>query len=269
MSRWPLHRAPEDLIRPPQVPRGSLLVLAPHADDEVLATGGLIRLHIERGDRVRVVFLTDGSRGGFREERDDAYVKLRESEAVAGLEVLGVTDHAFLSYPDRGLKDAPDLAARIADELAAFRPDAVTVTSPFEIHPDHLAAGAGLMTALELLEARGEPIDPRILLVEIGGPQIANWILDISGGDLMDRKRRALRCHASQLADADFEDKMLALNRYRTVNCGEREILYAEAYLELRRHELPVMLESLESLLPLVERNRPSATWGAPAAGES
>ena len=41
---WPLERAPEDLIRPPQVPRGRLMVLAPHADDEVLATGGLIQV---------------------------------------------------------------------------------------------------------------------------------------------------------------------------------------------------------------------------------
>ena len=105
-ASWPMRRAPEDLIRPPQVPRGSLLVLAPHADDEVLATGGLIQVHLANGDRVRVLFLTDGSRGGFRSDRDEEYVKLREREAVAGLGVLGVTDWGFLRHPDQGLSTA-------------------------------------------------------------------------------------------------------------------------------------------------------------------
>lgn len=257
---WPLRRAPEDLIRPPQVPGGSLLVLAPHADDEVLATGGLIQVHAARGDRVRVLFLTDGSRGGFRDDRDAEYVKLREREAVAGLEVLGVTDWAFLRHPDQGLSTATDLPAQIAAELDSFRPDVLTVTSPFEVHPDHLAAGAALAAALPLASA---DLDPRILLVEIGAPHVANWILDISSGDLVANKCKALACHASQLADADFEDKMLGLNRYRTVNCGEKSVRYAEAYLELRAQDLTPMMQSLQTLLPLVERTRPSVSWAA------
>ena len=256
---WPRSRAPEDLIRPHQVPGGSLLVLAPHADDDILATGGLIRVHVERGDRVRVLFLTDGSRGGFRTEVDREYVALREREARAGLAELGVTDVGFLGHPDQGLLGAEEeLGGQIAGELLTFRPDLVTVTSPFEVHPDHLAAGAALARALDAVE-----LDPRVLLVEIGAPCVANWILDISGGDLMERKKRALACHASQLADADFEDKMLGLNRYRTVNCGERTVIYAEAYLELRSADLAPLVGSLRHLLPLVERARPSATWPA------
>jgi len=262
---WPLSRAPEDLIRPPQVPPARVLVLAPHADDEVLASGGLIQVHVDRGEAVRVVYLTDGSRGGFRTEKDEAYVALRESEARAGLEVLGVRDCAFLRHPDRGLGSADELPDQIATELATFRPDAVLVPSPFEIHPDHLAAGMALAAALDLVRARegGAGLDPRILLVEIGAPHLANWILDISGGELMDRKVRALACHASQLADADFEDKMRALNRYRTVNCGERDVRYAEGYLELRARDFSELLAGLGRVLPLVERCRPSAAWAA------
>ena len=44
-------------------PRGSVLVLAPHADDESLGCGGAIVLHHRQGDRVKVVFATDGAAG--------------------------------------------------------------------------------------------------------------------------------------------------------------------------------------------------------------
>jgi LmbE family N-acetylglucosaminyl deacetylase len=254
---WPRSRAPEDLIRPDRVPAGSLLVLAPHPDDEVLATGGLILTLTDRGDPVRVVFLTDGSRGGYRSDRDVEYVRLREREACDGLAVLGVRDRVFYRYPDRGLEAADDLAGRIAEEIDRFRPTAVTVPAPFEIHPDHLAAGAALARALRSTSHR-----PRILLNEIGAPHVANWILDVT--ELMDRKKAALSCHRSQIADNDFVDKMLGLNRYRTVNCGEREVRYAEAYLEILPEDLEPLLRAAAILLPLVERRRPSASWFAP-----
>ena len=39
-----------------------VLVLAAHPDDEVLGMGGTIAVHTDRGDEVRVVVVTDGSR---------------------------------------------------------------------------------------------------------------------------------------------------------------------------------------------------------------
>jgi LmbE family N-acetylglucosaminyl deacetylase len=235
-------------------------VLAPHPDDEVLATGGLILTLTDRGEAVRVLFLTDGSRGGFRADRDEDYVRMREGEAIAGLEAMGVGQWEFFRVADRSLAPTEELAERIAEEIDRFRPAAVAVPSPFEIHPDHLAAGALLARALSI-----SPHRPRILLSEIGAPHVANWILDIT--DLMERKKTALQCHASQLADNDFVDKMLGLNRYRTVNCGERQVRYAEAYLELRPEDLDAFLRAAEILLPLVERRRPSLSWFGSAPG--
>jgi hypothetical protein len=46
------------------VPRvKTVLVLAPHMDDETIGCGGAILAHIAGGARVEVVFVTDGSRG--------------------------------------------------------------------------------------------------------------------------------------------------------------------------------------------------------------
>jgi LmbE family N-acetylglucosaminyl deacetylase len=38
-----------------------VLVFAAHPDDEVLGMGGTIAVHVDRGDDVRVVVVTDGS----------------------------------------------------------------------------------------------------------------------------------------------------------------------------------------------------------------
>ncbi|MEO5866005.1 MAG: PIG-L family deacetylase, partial [Sphingomonas sp.] len=41
---------------------GSLLVIAPHPDDEILGAGGIMAQAKARGDRVAVVVATDGAR---------------------------------------------------------------------------------------------------------------------------------------------------------------------------------------------------------------
>jgi LmbE family N-acetylglucosaminyl deacetylase len=92
-----------------------ILVLAPHPDDEVLGTGGVLREAVSRELPVRVVFLTHGDSN---EWSFLAYRKrpvflpravlrmgtLRQEEAFAAAAALGVPpwDLTFLGYPDYG-----------------------------------------------------------------------------------------------------------------------------------------------------------------------
>ncbi len=78
-----------------------ILVLAAHPDDEVLGMGGTIAVHVERGDQVRVVVVTDGSSTQYP---DDAEIRDRkEGEAVRAAAELGVTDYVHLDLPDMRL----------------------------------------------------------------------------------------------------------------------------------------------------------------------
>ncbi|MDN5347668.1 MAG: hypothetical protein PWP65_1232 [Clostridia bacterium] len=94
-----------------------VLVLAPHPDDETLATGGLICQATSQGDDVAVVFLTNGD--AFRRSLEkelgilslvpDDFLRFgyrRQEEARRALEILGVKRENifFLGYPDRGLE---------------------------------------------------------------------------------------------------------------------------------------------------------------------
>ena len=105
-----------DLLAPLLSPNTRLMVFSPHPDDESLGVGGLIQQVLNRGGKVRLVFLTSGD--GFPEgvELEDRishptardyrkYGKERETEALEALSVLGMKKEevTFLGFPDGGL----------------------------------------------------------------------------------------------------------------------------------------------------------------------
>jgi LmbE family N-acetylglucosaminyl deacetylase len=108
-------------ISPPDRPELTLadddriLVLAPHPDDEVLATGGLIQQALAKGLPVEVVFLTNGDNNEFAflffskaftlDAHSAVYAgQTRAFEAMSAGRALGLTvgDETFLGYPDFG-----------------------------------------------------------------------------------------------------------------------------------------------------------------------
>ena len=78
-----------------------VLVVAPHPDDDILTSSGIISRALARGDAVRIVFMTNGDINGLQ----TGY--LRQDQAVSGETYLGVSeDHLiFLGYPDAHLND--------------------------------------------------------------------------------------------------------------------------------------------------------------------
>lgn len=102
-------------LRPIQ-PSDTVLVVAPHPDDESLCCGGLIDTARRLGASVAIVWVTNGD--GFRWDamvvehkvrpRAGAYIELgrrRAGEAKAAASVLSVPPDSlfFLGYPDRGI----------------------------------------------------------------------------------------------------------------------------------------------------------------------
>jgi N-acetyl-1-D-myo-inositol-2-amino-2-deoxy-alpha-D-glucopyranoside deacetylase len=104
--------APRTFPRPTAADR--LLVIAPHCDDETLATGGLLAQTVAAGGAVRVVLITNGD--GFHHAAARLfgsqvspvdYLQLgldRQAETRAAMASLGLKTSAisFLGYPDGG-----------------------------------------------------------------------------------------------------------------------------------------------------------------------
>ncbi|MCX5686182.1 MAG: PIG-L family deacetylase [Candidatus Omnitrophica bacterium] len=92
-----------------------ILILAPHPDDEVMATGGVIQKALKAKAKVKVLFLTNG------DHNEPAFIvyekrltirhgefiymgQVRRKESLEALNKLGLTekDCIFLGYPDFG-----------------------------------------------------------------------------------------------------------------------------------------------------------------------
>ena len=132
---------------------GTLVVLAPHMDDEILGCGLLLAGHPDKS-RVHVCFVTDGSRspepaGGSRAVAE-ALVTTRRQEALEALGVLGVPPHhaTFLGLEDGSLAgQAGRLEEALLAHLARLDPEYVLVPFRYDRHPDHLAVNRVVCTA--------------------------------------------------------------------------------------------------------------------------
>jgi LmbE family N-acetylglucosaminyl deacetylase len=200
----------------------NVLVVAPHPDDESIGCGGIVRAHARRGDRVHVAYLTSGERGITRPTREEAW-RVREGEALAAAEVLGVASHTFLRLPDYGLSECTGTLARLlASIVAAEEPRLILAPHADEAHPDHRGALTATMCALASHD-RAVPV----LLYEVWTPLATyDHVEDVSA--VMPTKLRAVRCHTSQLQGFRYDTAVRGLNRYRGVMAGR--CAYAEVF---------------------------------------
>ena len=206
----------------------SVLVFAPHPDDETLGSGGLLQRARAVGARVRVVFVTDGENNPWPQrvlerrwrlgDADRArWGKRRREEARRAFERLGIGEDAavFLSLPDQGLTrlaltNREPLLAAIRREIVTHEPSLVVGPSPRDHHPDHSALGVSLQlartAASEPSQAGGvDPARSRPGLITFfvhgrraAAPEGEPLVLRLSAEEQR-RKRQAVLAHASQL----------------------------------------------------------------------
>jgi LmbE family N-acetylglucosaminyl deacetylase len=207
----------------------SVLVIAPHPDDEVLGCGGTIRLRIERGERVAAVFLTSGELGLKRLPLAEAR-KLRETEARRAARILGIAQLFFLRQPDWTLaENVKAAAAALRPILGREKPKVIYLPHPNDSHPDHKVT----LTVLKLALGGSALPKPGLWGYEVWSPlEVADAVVDISG--VMSRKIRALHAHRSQLGQFDYVKAVRGLNQFRGAMAGKCK--FAEVF---RRLSLP------------------------------
>lgn len=125
---------------------GTVLVLAPHMDDEALACGGTLAM-ADGKERVHVLFATDGARSPIPPAPwvgalDGDLARIREREARRAVRTLGIPERnaRFLHLPDGGLgRRMAELERSVAQVWEELQPDQVLAPFRYDRHPDHLA----------------------------------------------------------------------------------------------------------------------------------
>ena len=202
---------------------GTVLMIWAHPDDETYLAGGVSALLTDAGHRVACITATRGEAGG------DGQVRTVELEQA--LDVLGVSEHLWLDYPDGGCADvdAHEAVTRIRSIVDEIRPDTVLTFGPDGItgHPDHRTVSLWVDRALEGYDTRllhavsrdkivDRALDEEFGVYELGLPRVCaddeiDLLLELEGPTL-DRKTKALLLQESQtspLVDA------VGLQRFR------------------------------------------------------
>lgn len=115
-----------------------VLVIAPHADDEVLGCGATISKLSKQGIDFYVLIATNASVGAPELFTADLIRQVR-SEALEAHKIIGVKETAFLELPAPALDQYPRY--KIANEIAAvikrFEVDTVFIPHRGDCHKDH------------------------------------------------------------------------------------------------------------------------------------
>ena len=196
-----------------------VLTVTAHPDDTEFGFGGTIARWADEGRLIWYCIATNGNKGtSDRSLTPEKLAVIREREQRAAAKVLGVRDVFFLGYPDGELEETREFLGRVVRVIRQVRPDVVITMNPYPVtrfvqHRDHRIAGQVAIDAvypyardhLHFPEHIHEGLEPhKVAELYITGADNPDTFVDIGG--YMDRKIEALRCHQSQMQNADSPD---------------------------------------------------------------
>lgn len=199
----------------------TILVVAPHPDDDILGCGGAIVRYLNAGYRAICVFLTRGERGG-------ASGTVRSKEAIAALRALGLKrrDVHFGPFKDGKVPDSIDTITFLErfvtrEVLAAFVPPVG------DSHQDHRKTALACLAALRRV--------PSLLVYKTASAIgfAPNVFIDITGRP-MEVKWASLQLHRSQVKQKKVVMEYSALEREAAAMGLPVRVQYAEGFQAVR-----------------------------------
>lgn len=116
----------------------NILIIAPHADDEVLGCGGSINYFKRKGYKINIAILTNASKGD-EIKYSKKYISNLRNEAIKSHKILGVNETTFYEFPAPYLDQFP--IAKIADAVKNIirktKPKIMFIPHIGDSHVDH------------------------------------------------------------------------------------------------------------------------------------
>ena len=220
-----------------------VLIIAPHADDEVLGCGGLMARLAGQGAVVRVLFMAVDGFHHYGLEGGTTYQQ-RLDEIV---DVAKILDFEWdILYGDQDLIEKldtvpkRDIVDRFESEINQMEPEAILIPSGADYDQDHVVTFDTALAALRpIAPVFGKWLVPTVLVYE--SPKIMWWreeiprpevFLDISGH--LDHKQRALAAYVTQARPSPHMRSPESVEALACLRGKEIGVEYAEAYKLLR-----------------------------------
>ena len=221
-----------------------VLVVAPHADDEVLGVGGTIARYAAEGHDVVVAILTGhGEQGPHPLGPKETWDVVR-SEAKQAHRILGVRETVFEEIPAVGVADQAlwKLNKTTMDVMRAVGPDVVYVPFLYDVHKDHRELTHSFSVTWRPCTETGRNVREVFAYETVSETHwnlpylepgfFPNHWVDING--YLHKKLEALECFNSQMRpfpDARSLEAVEALARWRG---SQMSLGAAEAFVMIR-----------------------------------
>lgn len=217
----------------------NILVIAPHADDEILGVGASMAKYIANKDKVYVCIITRGVEPLFNIE----IVEKVRNETILAHKLLGVTETFFLDFPAVMLEKVNryEINDKIFEVIKQLKPDIVYIPHFGDMQKDHKIVAEAAMVAVRPKydhKIREVYAYETLSETEWNNPHSSNAFLpnvynDVS--EYLDKKIEVMKCFESQLSEFPNPRSLKAIEvlaKYRgsTINAKA-----AEAFMLIRR----------------------------------
>ncbi len=193
---------------------GTVLGVWSHPDDEAWLSAGIMADAVRARRRVVCVTATRGELGTVDAVRWplEGLAEVRTAEMRRCLELIGVTEHLWLDYPDGGCADVPpeEPIDKLVSLMEEIRPDTVLSFGPDGMtgHTDHQTTCAW---ATEAFRRAGAP-GARLLYATKTPEFLELWLPYLPPEVMMDPDAQIPSTPSSELAiDVELPDDLLAL----------------------------------------------------------
>jgi N-acetylglucosamine malate deacetylase 1 len=215
-----------------------VLVIAPHADDEILGCGGTIARYVDNQDEVHVVVFTYGDPEMYPPEEE---LQTRQ-ELKDAHEILGIASVQFLEFPAPKLDTFPGykLADAISGVIRVLQPNILYLPHRGDIHADHrIVYQAGMVAARPINGCSVRQIFCYETLSETEWASpfgdeafIPTVFVDIS--HCLERKLKAMACYETQLKQPPHPRSLQAIAALAQLRGSTVSLPAAEAFILVR-----------------------------------
>ncbi|WP_167360093.1 PIG-L deacetylase family protein [Halobacillus dabanensis] len=215
----------------------TILVLAPHMDDETIGPGATLRKHAEHGAEIHCIFITDGG-GSVSDMSEEELKQSRRDEIEQVVNILKLSSVSYMDLPDGGVSSEPENIRYLKETIERLNPDVIYTTPYIDAHTDHTATAQLLADTLK--EINREVV---VRMYEINcafPPDFINCLIDTT--DQYGKKVQATEVFASQTIAFDG---FLELNQLKG-NLAKDRIPSAEGFIELEKRDFIKHCDALQ-----------------------
>ncbi|MCG8502690.1 MAG: PIG-L family deacetylase [Firmicutes bacterium] len=239
------YRIPFPSCNLPEV-KGSILVLSPHFDDDIIGCGGTLLKYQKQGEDIHIVYITDGKKGKPEAISNKTISRIRYDEAKEATGVLGIPlENTYcLNIPD-GCVDSHSTNIKLEEIIKIINPVLVFTPYILDIHHDHRGTNTIFANLLKFNHCESLGIKD-IIMYEVWTPLLQNLCINIT--EQFRVKIKALEKHQTQLKIMNYVGMVTSLNAYRASFFNNKMYKYVEAFYHCSVQEYQQLMRYVQSM---------------------